>query len=327
MDIWHGLEEVPADLGRSVVTIGVFDGVHRGHRTLITQARAMADALGAPCVVMTFDPHPLAVLCPDRMPPMLGNLADRADLAEDLGVDHMLAIRFTPELASQSPEEFFTGVLQNQLHAAAVVVGDNFTFGHRASGNTETLRELGKRYGVAVEVLPLVAEDGTTLSSTVIRGLLNDGDIRRANWALGRNYSVAGHICRGAGRGGRELGYPTANLYFPDSVALPADGVYCGWFTILDDAPVDGDMRPHQRYMTAVSVGTNPTFGDERRSVEAFVLDQEADLYDRFCAVEFVERIRGMVKFHSVDELLEAMSKDVQRAREILAAEPTHSIL
>ncbi|MDO4686792.1 MAG: bifunctional riboflavin kinase/FAD synthetase [Corynebacterium sp.] len=322
VDIWHGLQEVPADLGRSVVTIGVFDGVHRGHRALIGEARATADKLGVPCVVMTFDPHPLAVLRPDRMPPMLGNLRDRADLAEDLGVDSMLAIQFTPELAAQTPEEFFTNVLQNCLHAAAVIVGDNFTFGHRASGTTETLIELGERHGVSVTVVPLLEENGMTISSTVIRTLLSEGEIRRANWALGRNYSVAGEICRGAGRGGKELGYPTANMYFPDTVALPADGVYAGWFTILDDAPVNGDMRPHQRYMAAISVGTNPTFGDERRSVEAFILDQDADLYDRFCAVEFVERIRGMVKFHSVDELLEAMSRDVQQIREILAAEP-----
>lgn len=314
---------MPADLGRSVVTIGVFDGVHRGHRALISEARAAADRHGVPCVVMTFDPHPLAVLHPDRMPPMLGNLANRADLAEDLGVDHMLAVRFTHELAAQSPEEFFTQVLQGCLNAAAVIVGDNFTFGHRASGTTETLVELGERYGVEVRVLPLVAEDGTTISSTVIRGLLSEGNVRRANWALGRNYSVAGEVCRGAGRGGRELGYPTANLYFPESVALPADGVYCGWFTILDDAPVDGDMQPHQRYMTAVSVGTNPTFGDERRSVEAFVLDQDADLYGRFCAVEFVERLRPMVKFSSVDELLSAMGQDVARAREILTTATT----
>lgn len=313
---------MPADLGRSVVTIGVFDGVHRGHRALIGEARATADKLGVPCVVMTFDPHPLAVLRPDRMPPMLGNLRDRADLAEDLGVDSMLAIQFTPELAAQTPEEFFTNVLQNCLHAAAVIVGDNFTFGHRASGTTETLIELGERHGVSVTVVPLLEENGMTISSTVIRTLLSEGEIRRANWALGRNYSVAGEICRGAGRGGKELGYPTANMYFPDTVALPADGVYAGWFTILDDAPVNGDMRPHQRYMAAISVGTNPTFGDERRSVEAFILDQDADLYDRFCAVEFVERIRGMVKFHSVDELLEAMSRDVQQIREILAAEP-----
>lgn len=312
---------MPADLGRSVVTIGVFDGVHRGHRALITEARAAANKHSAPCVVMTFDPHPLAVLRPDRMPPMLGSLASRADLAEDLGVDHMLAVRFTHELAAQTPEEFFTQVLMGRLKAATVIVGDNFTFGHRASGTTETLLELGARYGVEVRVLPLVAEDGTTISSTVIRGLLTAGNVRRANWGLGRNFSVAGEVCRGAGRGGRELGYPTANLYFPDTVALPADGVYCGWFTILDDAPVAGDMRPHQRYMTAVSVGTNPTFGDERRSMEAFVLDQEADLYGRFCAVEFVERLRGMVKFDSVDELLDAMGRDVARAREILAAE------
>ena len=320
MEIWHGLEQVPANLDASVVTIGVFDGIHRGHRKLIGAAKDRARELGIPCVLMTFDPHPLAVVAPDHMPPMLGSVAVRADLAEDLGVDYMLAVRFTPELAAQTPEEFFTSVIMQRLHARAVTVGENFTFGHRASGNTDTLRELGEKYGVEVDVVTLLTEDGTTISSSVIRQLLREGDVAHAAWALGRPYRVAGEVVRGAGRGGRELGYPTANLYFPDSVALPADGVYCGWFTVLDDAPINGDMVSGNRYMTAVSIGTNPTFGDERRSVEAFVIDQDADLYGRYCAVEFVEHVRWMEKFDSVDELLTAMSEDVRRTREILSS-------
>ncbi|MBI9000687.1 bifunctional riboflavin kinase/FAD synthetase [Corynebacterium sp. CCM 9185] len=323
MDIWHGLEKIPADLEGSVVTIGVFDGVHRGHRRLIAAATRRARELGVPAVLMTFDPHPMAVFAPDKLPPMLGTVTTRADLARELGVDHMLVVPFTTSMAKQTPEEFVASVLVEKLRAAAVVVGENFTFGHRASGTIDTLRELGTAYGIEVDVQDLLTDDGMTVSSSVIRGLLHEGDVARANWALGRPFRLSGEVVRGAGRGGRELGYPTANLYFPDTVAIPADGVYCGWFTIGDDpgaGPVDGNMEPGIRYITAISVGTNPTFGDERRSVEAFVLDREADLYGRHCEIEFIEHLRGMETFNGVDDLLTAMDRDVRRTRRIMEA-------
>ncbi|MBI8989109.1 bifunctional riboflavin kinase/FAD synthetase [Corynebacterium meridianum] len=322
MDIWHGLEQIPADLEGSVVTIGVFDGVHRGHRRLIGAATRRARELDLPAVLMTFDPHPMSVFAPDRLPPMLGTVTTRADLARELGVDHMLVAPFTAEMAKLTPEEFVDGVLVEKLRAAAVVVGENFTFGHRAAGTTDTLRELGSGRGIEVDVQGLLTEDGTTISSSVIRGLLREGDVARANWALGRPFRLSGEVVRGAGRGGRELGYPTANLYFPETVAVPADGVYCGWFTVTDDpdaGPLEGDMVPGTRYITAISVGTNPTFGDERRSVEAFVLDREADLYGRHCEIEFIEHLRGMEKFDGVDDLLTAMDRDVRRTRGIMA--------
>ena len=323
MEIWHGIEQVPADLEASVVTIGVFDGIHRGHRSLISAAREKATEHGLPCVLMTFDPHPLAVVKPDRMPPMLGSVAGRADLAEELGVDYMFAVRFTTDLAEQSPEEFFNSVLRGVLKAQAIIVGENFTFGHRAAGTTTTMKQLGDKHGVEVDVVPLLTEDGVTLSSSVIRDLLGKGDVARAAWALGRPYCVTGEVVRGAGRGGSELGYPTANMYFPETVALPADGVYSGWFTVLGNEPLTGDMVPGERYMAAISIGTNPTFGDEERSVETFVLDKTADLYGRVCAVEFVERVRFMEKFDSVDELLSAICTDVEKTREILNSCPS----
>ncbi|MEZ2121092.1 bifunctional riboflavin kinase/FAD synthetase [Corynebacterium sp. CCM 9203] len=322
MDIWHGLQQIPADLDGSVVTIGVFDGVHRGHRKLITTAIHRSHEYGVPTVLMTFDPHPMAVFAPEKLPPMLGTMESRAHIASELGVDHMLVVPFTAEMAKESPEEFVRGVLVERLKATAVVVGENFTFGHRASGNTITLRQLGEVYGVQVDVQELFTEDGVTISSSVIRSLLRDGNVARANWALGRAFRLSGEVVRGAGRGGRELGYPTANLYFPDSVAVPADGVYCGWFTVINDSgnePIDGDMEPGVRYVTAISIGTNPTFGDERRSVEAFVLDRDADLYGRHCRIEFIERLRGMEKFNGVDDLLTAMGRDVLRTRQIMA--------
>lgn len=300
------------------MTIGVFDGVHRGHRRLISTATDCARERGLPSVLATFDPHPLAVVRPDKMPPMLGSVAGRADLAEEMGVDHMLAFRFTKEMADLPPEEFFTHILVDKLKAKAVVVGQNFTFGHLAAGNSETLRELGEKYGVEIHIVDLLTEEGIVLSSTETRRALQQGDVEKASWILGRDYSVKETVVRGAGRGGKELGYPTANMYFPDSVALPGDGVYAGWFEITGDAPVQGDMEAGVKYPAAISLGTNPTFGDERRSVESFVLDRTADLYGHPAIVTFVRHLRGMEKFSSVEELLSAIARDVDDTRDAL---------
>ncbi|AEX44476.1 bifunctional riboflavin kinase/FMN adenylyltransferase [Corynebacterium diphtheriae HC01] len=318
VDIWHRLEDIPADLKASVITIGVFDGVHRGHRTLVAAATDRAQALGVPSVLVTFNPHPLSVLRPDKMPPLLGTVNQRADLAESLGVDHMFAMNFTAELSHLSPEEFFCSVIKDKLNAQVVVVGKNFTFGYKAAGTTGTLKALGEKYGVEIYVLDLLTENGDVVSSTAIRSDLLEGDIRRANWGLGREFSVHGDVVRGAGRGGKELGFPTANLYFPDSIALPEDGVYAGWLTVTSSAPIDGDMVRGVRYPAAISVGHNPTFGDKRRSVESFVLDRHADLYGHSIVVEFVDRIRPMVKFDGIDELLVAIENDVTQTRAIL---------
>lgn len=327
MDIWSGLDSVPADLQGSVVTIGVFDGLHRGHQSLIGEAKKQAEELGVPCVMVTFDPHPIAVFLPGKEPTRLAPLDYRLNLAAECGVDAALVIDFTKELAGLSAEEYFTTMIVDTLHARSVVVGENFTFGVNGAGTESTMRELGQKYGVNVTIAPLLHDDDQRICSTLVRDYLDQGEVERANWALGRRYAVRGEVVRGAGRGGKELGYPTANLYLPTSVALPADGVYAGWFTITDDREIDkeisrdidGTMVPGVRYPTAISVGTNPTFGDERRSVEAFILDQEADLYGHHVMVEFVGHLRDMVKFNGVDELLDAMARDVTNARGILA--------
>lgn len=327
MDIWSGLDSVPADLQGSVVTIGVFDGLHRGHQSLIGEAKKQAEELGVPCVMVTFDPHPIAVFLPGKEPTRLAPLDYRLNLAAECGVDAALVIDFTKELAGLSAEEYFTTMIVDTLHACSVVVGENFTFGVNGAGTESTMRELGQKFGVNVTIAPLLHDDDQRICSTLVRDYLDQGEVERANWALGRRYAVRGEVVRGAGRGGKELGYPTANLYLPTSVALPADGVYAGWFTITDDREIDkeisrdidGTMVPGVRYQTAISVGTNPTFGDERRSVEAFILDQEADLYGHHVMVEFVGHLRDMVKFNGVDELLDAMARDVTNARDILA--------
>ncbi|AWT26014.1 MULTISPECIES: bifunctional riboflavin kinase/FAD synthetase [Corynebacterium] len=338
MDIWNGLEQVPDDLTGSVVTIGVFDGVHRGHQQLIASAVQRARQLGVPAVMVTFDPHPTVFFRPDAVPPALASLEQRSVSAAKYGIDAMLVINFDRELAGWSPRTYFDRVIRGVLHARAVVIGENFTFGHLAAGTAETMRELGEEAGVDVVVHGLLQDPGDpdrtgaaaqehVICSTWIRQRLAEGDVAAAGHALGRNFTVRGVVTRGAGRGGAALGFPTANLYFPDTQALPADGVYAGDLRILptrkDPAgALVGDMAVDVHLPAAISVGTNPTFGDETRSVEAYVLDHEADLYGRKVTVSFTDRIRGMETYDNLDSLIAAIDRDVSETRRLVPREP-----
>ncbi|GAA2050525.1 bifunctional riboflavin kinase/FAD synthetase [Williamsia deligens] len=321
------MEDIPAGWGRCVVTIGVFDGVHRGHAQLIATATAAAKKRGVPAVLMTFDPHPAEVVRPGTHPPQLSTLTRRAELAEELGIDVFCVMPFTPVLAAQSPKDFAHEVLVEGLHAADVVVGANFTFGKKAAGTVEVLADLGRTFGFEVQAVSLLG-DGTgdsgsqrpavTFSSTYIRSCVAAGDVEAAAEALGRPHRVEGVVVRGDGRG-REMGYPTANVAPPMYSAIPSDGVYAAWFTVLGPGPVVGQVVPGESYQAAVSVGSNPTFSGRTRTVEAFVLDTHADLYGQHVAVDFVARIRGMEKFDSMQELIDQMDRDVEVAREALA--------
>ncbi|SUA46621.1 Riboflavin biosynthesis protein ribF [Nocardia africana] len=210
-------------------------------------------------------------------------------------------------------------LLVEKLHVAEVVVGDNFTFGKKAAGTVETMRELGRRFGFEVDGVKLVGEHAVTLSSTYIRACVDAGDMAAAADALGRPHRVEGVVVHGDGRG-RELGFPTANVAPPMHAAIPADGVYAGWFTVLAAGETVGVTRPGKRAMAAISVGTNPTFSGRTRTVEAFVLDTEADLYGQHVAVDFVQHLRGMRRFDSIDDLVRAMGEDVEQTRQVLAA-------
>jgi riboflavin kinase / FMN adenylyltransferase len=307
--IWRSLAEVPGDLGRTVVVIGNFDGVHLGHQHVIREARAAAEADGLPVVAVTFDPHPMAVLRPEHAPTALTDLETRARLLAEAGVDDVLAIPFDRDIAAWSPHEFAERVLRVGLHAAVVVVGANFRYGARAAGDVASLaasgEELGFRaVGVALDGGPQV------WSSTYVRTCLAAGDVAGAAEALGRPFAVRGEVVRGDRRG-HELGYPTANVPTSGMTAAPADGVYAGWLRRLDTG---------ETYPAAISVGTNPTFeGERERRVEAYVLDRDdLELYDVLVEVSFVERIRGMVRFEGVEALIETMAGDVVRAHEIL---------
>ncbi|CAL9538198.1 MULTISPECIES: bifunctional riboflavin kinase/FAD synthetase [Streptomyces] len=311
MQRWRGLEDIPEDWGRSVVTIGSYDGVHRGHQLIIGRAVERARELGVPAVVVTFDPHPSEVVRPGSHPPLLAPHHRRAELMAGLGVDAVLVLPFTEEFSKLSPADFVVKVLVDRLHARTVVEGPNFRFGHRAAGTVETLAELGRTYDYDVMVVDLFergeAGGGEPFSSTLTRRLVAEGDVEGAAEVLGRPHRVEGVVVRGAQRG-REMGYPTANVETLPHTAIPADGVYAGWLV------VEGESMP-----AAISVGTNPQFDGTERTVEAYAIDRvDLDLYGLHVAVDFLSYIRGQERFDTLDGLLERMAEDVRVARELL---------
>jgi riboflavin kinase / FMN adenylyltransferase len=314
MQRWQGLQDVPDGWGRSVVTIGVFDGVHRGHQRVVGRAVEAAAHLGLPVVVITFDPHPDEVVRPGSHPPFLSTTRRRAELLAGLGADAVCVLPFTPEFSRLGPDEFVRVVLVDRLHAARVVVGEDFRFGHRAAGDVALLAELGEKYDFVAEAEPLLTDDGVRISSTAIREQLAAGDVAAAARDLGRPHRVEGVVVRGQQRG-RGLGFPTANLETLPHTAIPADGVYAGWLVALGTGG-----QEQERWPAAISVGTNPTFDGRERIVEAYALDRDdLDLYGVHVAVDFVARLRGMIKFDSVADLVEQMRRDVDAARAVTA--------
>ncbi|OLT29420.1 riboflavin biosynthesis protein RibF [Nocardiopsis sp. CNR-923] len=314
MGRWDGLGDVPPGWGRSVVAIGVFDGVHRGHQAIIATAVRRARELGLPVVVVTFDPHPEAVLR-GVTPPVLTPLDRRVELLEDHGADEVCVLPFTQGLSALSAQEFVQSVLVDRLRAAAVVVGEDFRFGHRAAGDVAALTELGHKHDFTADGVRLVA-DGDTITSTRVRALLAEGAVAPAAVLLGRPHRVEGEVVHGAARGRELLGFPTANMDLTPYAAVPGDGVYAGWLSHV--APVAGR---ESRWPAAISVGTNPTFDGAERTVEAYALDRDdLELYGAHMAVEFTEHIRGQERFDRLDDLIVAMRRDVDRCREILSA-------
>ncbi len=305
---WQGLDDVPPTWGHCLVTVGVFDGVHRGHQAIITTAVGRAHELGVPAVVVTFHPHPMDVVRPGNEPPMLTTLERRAELVASLGVAACLILSFTEDMARQSAEEFVAEVLVGRLHAVEVVVGENFRFGHRAAGSIATLRELGAQAGFEAHGVPLLLE-GDPVSSTAIRQAIAAGDAEAATTMLGRPHRVEGIVVTGDKRG-RLLGYPTANLDCPPRTAVPADGVYAGYLV----------RASGERLVAAVSIGTNPTFDGVSRRVEAYVLGRhDYDFYGERVAVELVRRLRPTLRFDGVEPLVAQMALDVAQVRELLA--------
>jgi riboflavin kinase/FMN adenylyltransferase len=298
-----------------VATIGVFDGLHRGHQQIIARARQVAAERNLPTVLVTFTPHPSEVVRPGSHPPQLTTNTRKAELAAELGVDVVVFLPFTLEFSKLGPEEFIHQAVVAELHAAAVVVGENFRFGHKAAGDVPMLVDLGSRWGFDAEGVTLLAESGRPISSTYIRSCVEAGDLAAAAHALGRPHRLDGVVVRGDQRG-RDLGFPTANVRAAAYAAVPADGIYAGRVVRIDEW---GNTRAGQPSLpAAISVGTNPTFDGRYRSVEAFVLDFDSDLYGQNLGVEFVQRLRGMVKFDSVEDLVVQMTDDVAHTRQLL---------
>lgn len=294
-----------------MVTIGVFDGVHTGHQRTIGHAVERAKELELPSLVLTFDPHPSEVVRPGSHPAVLTGPLRKAELIEQLGVDVLCVQPFTLDFSRLSAEQFVHDMLVEHLHAALVVVGENFRFGHRAAGDVELLTKLGRTFGFAVEPAPLVTSDGVIFSSTYVRACVDAGDVEAAARVLGRPHRVEGVVVRGDQRG-HDLGFPTANLMTARFTAIPGDGIYAAWL-----------VRGSQRLPAAVSIGTNPTFSGQDRRVEAYVLDFDGDLYGERLALDFVAHLRPMLKFDNVKDLVAAIEDDVTRTRQVLGVEPS----
>jgi riboflavin kinase/FMN adenylyltransferase len=307
---WRGIDQIPPGWGRCAVTIGVFDGVHLGHQALIRAAVAEGRQRGLPTVVMTFDPHPASVVRQGQHPALLSTLRRRAELVAELGADVFLVLPFTPEVSAIPAESFVHDILVDRLHAACVVVGRNFRFGHQAAGSVQLLEELGPRFGFTTVGVGLVGADHLTVSSTYVRSCVAAGDMAAAAAALGRPHRIDGFVVHGEGRGGTQLGYPTANLDPEPFSAIPADGIYAGYF-----------LLGTRRSPAAISIGTNPTFSGQVRTVEAFVLDEGGNFYGRRVALEFVERLRGMERFDTVEELIAQIGRDVAHTRKVLGVD------
>jgi riboflavin kinase/FMN adenylyltransferase len=316
MEVLHDVGACPRPDAGSVVTIGAYDGVHRGHQSVIAEVRRRAAADGLDSAVVTFDRHPASVVRPESAPRLLTDLEQKLELLAATGLDRCLVISFDEARSKEPAEEFVREVLVDCLAAKVVIVGEDFHFGHQRRGNVDLLRTMGAELGFAVAGLPLVdargvaAGDGEKASSTGIRHALVAGDLARATALLGRPPEVRGVVAQGDARG-RELGYPTANVSVPGDILLPADGIYAGWYE-----------RPGgEVHAAAISLGRRPTFYEEAHAslLEAHLLDFSGDLYGEHAKVRFVARLRGEVKFDGVEALVAQIQLDCDQARAILA--------
>jgi len=315
MEVLAEPAQVPGAAAGTAVTIGAYDGVHRGHQAVLSEVRRLAGSSGLPTALVTFDRHPAAVVRPQSAPKLLTDLDQKLDVLAATGdVDYAVVLTFDEGRAAQEAPAFVDEVLGRLLQARLVVVGEDFHFGRGRRGNVGLLRDMGRALGFEVVGLPLVQVPGVNgpVSSTAVRRRVIEGDVAAASTLLGRPYELRGVVAAGDGRGGRQLGYPTANLTVAPEILLPADGIYAGWY-----------HRPGaSTHPAAISVGRRPTFYDRADAsvVEAYLLDFEGDLYGEAARVRFVERLRGEERFESVDALIAQMALDVDAARKVLAA-------
>jgi riboflavin kinase / FMN adenylyltransferase len=309
MRVVHGEKDL-AGQGPSVVTVGVFDGVHKGHQALMARVVEVGRERGATPAVLTFDRHPLEIVAPEKRPPLITTLHQRAAVMEQVGIELLLVLSFDERMRRLSAERFVRRYVVDALHAVHVVVGANFRFGYRHAGTVDTLRRLGERFGFGVEIFSLVGKGEQTLSSSLIRRQLIAGEVEAVAEELGRPFRLEGEVEAGAGRG-RKLGIPTANVRVAPGFILPRTGVYAGWLEWKGE-----------RHPAAINVGFNPTFEDRSEPVvEAHILgDFHADLYGEVVGVDFTHRLRDEVKFPDADAMMVQVDRDLAQARELLGA-------
>jgi riboflavin kinase/FMN adenylyltransferase len=295
----------PPSLGPCWLTIGNFDGVHRGHRKVLDRLTRRARRDGAEAVVLTFDPHPTCILKPDRCPLSLTTVDEKASILADLGVDHLIVVPFTRKLSLLTASEFMDR-LRARVQLTGMVIGHDFAFGHQRRGNREFIENYGYRHDFAVDLIVAASRQGKIISSSAIRTLLLDGNVAQAARLLGRHYSINSYV-EGGTRTGSRIGFPTANLAITPNKLVPQKGVYAVW----------ADLK-NGTFAGAMNVGYRPTFGETRLTVEVFIFDFDRDIYREALRARFVQRIRDEKRFAGPDELVAQIEKDVRRARVIL---------
>ena len=313
MEVFVGVDDISRTIGNPVITIGNFDGVHRGHQALFQRVKEWAWKLNGESVVMTFYPQPLQVLAPETGPPLITLHERKIELIASCGIDVTIVIPFDHEFSKISAPSFVKDLLVDRIGVRAIVVGHDYRFGYGREGDIDFLRQMGDEYGFIVDIVTGVRVEETVVSSTLIRQLIRDGDLREAGRLLGRPYEVSGTVVMGRRRGGRLLGFPTANIRLTGQ-ACPRPGVYAV------EAEVNGS-----NYGGAANLGYNPTFGDDELSLEVHILDFDKDIYGKPISVRFIDRLRDEVRFSGVEELAQQIRKDVEKARQILATREQNS--
>ncbi len=306
MEIIFKEKEFNRSFKNPVLTIGNFDGVHLGHQLIFRRLREKAAEIGGESIVFTFDPHPVEVLAPDRKVLLLTPLQEKLRLIGEQGIDITICAPFSEEFSGQAPEDFIKNVLYDQVKIRHLFVGHDFTFGKNRRGNIALLHGMGRRLGFNVEVIEALRVRGKVVSSTLIRELVKEGNLREAADLLGRNFSLTCTVIHGKGRGSKKLGFPTANLQYEGSL-FPPPGIYAVW------AFHDG-----QRYRAVANLGWNPTFQDQKFSIEIHILDFKQDIYGQVLRVEFVQRLRNEITFRGPEELTAQIKKDIEQAKNIL---------
>ena len=316
---------VSRDAKFGALSIGNFDGVHAGHRQLVNDLKRLADSVGGPSVILTFDPPPLRLLKPEVAPAALTTAARKEALLKSLGVDHVVTLSTTQELLNLTAAEFFHGIIVHELQAKALLEGENFHFGRGREGNIQTLKELCLQHKIHFQLARPQQSDGQWISSTRVRDAIQAGEIRQANQWLGRNHRFGGIVCQGSQRG-RTIGFPTANLHdIPELV--PGYGVYAARVADVE-FPQSPTFTPASLVgkTVALHIGPNPTFSEEITKVEAHILDFSGDLYGAYLEIELLQEVRPIERFDSKEALLEQLHRDIQFVKLVATAPPSLSI-